>query len=326
MKIPPDLVTVIKNQLGKDYRLVSLCGDASHRQYWQVLSKSNSLILCYDKDLIEKEWTETPQGIVHNLLDYRGVSVPHFYYTEAGYSLQEDGGSVAYDIMDKISDIKKFYETALDELLLIQSVSPDGSHPFQIAFDEEKLNFETDFFIKHFVQGYCAIDDNGFLKELKSLFSLINELLFQPDKFVLSHRDYHCKNILYLNQKIMIIDYQDARLGLPQYDVVSLLQDPYCMLEDDLRKYLIDYYFSKMNDELYISLNRNDFDYLYEIMAFQRNVKAIGSYGFLVTEKSKPEYEKFILPAVRYLKSYGKKSKEVKEGVELILEKVENKI
>lgn len=73
---------------------------------------------------------------------------------------------------------------------------------------------------------------------LRREFEAITETLVQPEHFVLNHRDFHSRNIMIRNGKPVLIDFQDARMGLPQYDAVSLIRDSYTDLDNELAEEL----------------------------------------------------------------------------------------
>ena len=104
--------------------------------------------------------------------------------------------------------------------------SPDYV-PYGIAFDVEKLTWELDFFIKHFIEAYRGVVIPGPERdELRREFAvLVEELAAEPR--VLCHRDYHSRNLMLHHDRLYIIDFQDARMGPDTYDLVSLLRDAY---------------------------------------------------------------------------------------------------
>ena len=106
--------------------------------------------------------------------------------------------------------------------------------PYQVAFDEEKLLWELEFFTKHFLEGYRGVQippsDRARLRAEWE--SIARELAAEPR--VLCHRDYHSRNLMVSGADLYIIDFQDARMGPDTYDLVSLLKDSYVDLGDDV--------------------------------------------------------------------------------------------
>ena len=193
------------------------------------------------------------------------------------------------------------YERYLDALdLLIEAQYPLVGllphHPAQdLAFDEQKLLYELDFFCQHFLRNLLGIKDD--LADLRQEFVTLSRWLAHRPR-VLCHRDYHARNIMIHNGTCKWIDFQDARMGPHTYDVVSLLRDSYVSIQESTREGLFDYYLNKLNLRLR-DLNKkswNPDDYKEEClhMGLQRNIKAMGSFAYLATVKSKLSYLKFV--------------------------------
>lgn len=107
-----------------------------------------------------------------------------------------------------------YYKMALDELLKIHLIASKDQSPcvaFNLAFDIEKLSWELNFTKKHFIEGILQYNQCG--SELEKEFIKISEILSRPPKFI-QHRDYHSRNIMVFQNKVRVIDFQDARIGL----------------------------------------------------------------------------------------------------------------
>src|ERR1051325_4648213 len=100
-----------------------------------------------------------------------------------------------------------------------------------LAFDEAKLKWELGFFFANYINKYLGMKldpatANAVNQDFKSLCA---ELAARPR--VLTHRDYHTRNLMVHDGKLYIIDQQDARMGPASYDLASLLSDPYAGLD-----------------------------------------------------------------------------------------------
>src|ERR671920_1113635 len=120
--------------------------------------------------------------------------------------------------------------------------SPDYL-PYGVAFDVEKLTWELDFFIKHFIEAYRGVVIPAAARdELRREFTVVVESLASEPR-VLCHRDYHSRNLMLHHGELYIIDFQDARMGPDTYDLVSLLRDSYVDFTeqhvDDLMAYFL---------------------------------------------------------------------------------------
>ena len=102
-----------------------------------------------------------------------------------------------------------------------------GYLPYGIAFDVEKLTWELDFFVRHFVEAYRGISVPASQREAlaEEWSAIASELAAEPR--VLCHRDYHSRNLMLHDGSLYIIDFQDARMGPDTYDLASLLRDSY---------------------------------------------------------------------------------------------------
>ena len=99
-----------------------------------------------------------------------------------------------------------------------------------------------EFFLKHYVLGYrgVALDEARSMAIRAELRLLVERLAAEPR--VLCHRDYHSRNLMLHQQRLYLIDYQDARLGPDTYDLASLLRDSYVDLSDSTVNWLLAYF------------------------------------------------------------------------------------
>ncbi len=287
--------------------LTPLQHDASSRRYYRITTATKSLIVCYDETLQTISLKNYPFYITHRLLKNYTISIPEVYVydSEKGLIMQDDLGDILLSDHSLKSDkdkLKKFYTQAIDTMITLQSIPNNGSLPFQLAFDQEKLMFEFDFFIEHALLGYfTASPDASEIQCIKNEFIKIASILAKQEYFVFTHRDYHSRNLMVYDDTLYVIDFQDARMGLPQYDLVSLLRDPYSQLEESLYIELCNYYYTVSFEKGIHSFSRDEFDYYYNIMAFQRLIKAIGTYGYQSMVKKSDRYRESITVALEYL-------------------------
>jgi aminoglycoside/choline kinase family phosphotransferase len=170
--------------------------------------------------------------------------------------------------------------------------------PYGIAFDVEKLSWELDFFTKHLIEAYRGIViADAARQELRDAFMpLVEELAGEPR--VLCHRDYHSRNLMLHQDKLYIIDFQDARMGPDTYDLVSLLRDSYVDLAEQTVDELIAYFLALKGHSGSEATFRERFD----AMALQRNLKALGTFGYQTTARRNPVYIQYIPRTLRYVR------------------------
>jgi aminoglycoside/choline kinase family phosphotransferase len=196
------------------------------------------------------------------------------------------------------------YREAIRLLLDIQFAGPSrASIPiegFSLAFDYEKLNWEVNFTIEHFYEIHLKRDfDPCDRQTLTKGFDLIcNTLANEPRVF--THRDYHSRNIMVIpnesdgTERFSAIDFQDARMGCPQYDLASLLRDSYYQLDEFRIARLLDYYMDEYEKRAHVKLDRPHFIKIFDWMSIQRNFKAIGSFASFLNLRGNPAYLKYV--------------------------------
>lgn len=316
----------ISENIGGFDSALKLAGDVSTRLYYRVLYGNRSAILCSDPAFKGRSTEEYPFIIVHDIFKSAKVNLPEIYATKSidGLLLLEDlGDDMVESVIDKFSahEILSLYKKIITELVKIQSIKNDGSLPFTISFDTDKLMFEFDFFIEHFLKGYLKINESQAGKsihELRNEFMKIAQILVKPGFFVINHRDFHARNIILHKDNPYIIDFQDARLGLPQYDAVSLLRDSYVSLEQGIFNELKLYYMEASKSAGIHSMGPDEFNFYFDVMAFQRNVKALGTFGFMVSKKNDSRYERHIAPSIKYLPGYAERNEELEKAMGII--------
>jgi hypothetical protein len=174
-----------------------------------------------------------------------------------------------------------------------QELASDRFIPYSIAFDVPKLTWEMDFFVKHFVAAYRGAEITPADREaLTAEFgALVAELA--AEERVLCHRDYHSRNLMWRDGRLFIIDFQDARMGPDTYDLVSLLRDSYVDISEDA---LADYiaYFLALRGGSPSAGDAVEFRRRFDLMALQRNLKALGTFGYQTATRGNPVYIQYI--------------------------------
>ncbi len=160
------------------------------------------------------------------------------------------------------------------------------------ALDKEMFLWETSYFASHCVSEFFGLD-----KLLTADWEMErNRLAEDASALPLTaiHRDFQSENILIHNDKIKFVDYQGARLGAVEYDISSLLFDPYISVIDKQMRYrLLDYYCERSSR----SITR----YSFHITLFQRLMQALGAYSNLSLHKGKQRYKDYIPTALELL-------------------------
>ena len=106
------------------------------------------------------------------------------------------------------------------------------------------------------------------------------------------HRDYHSQNLMKVGNRVGVIDSQDALIGNPTYDLVSLIDDVRLRTSKKLKKQIYDYYLNKIN-KIY-RVNSQKFLDDFNVLSVQRSLKIIGIFSRLFVRDKKKKYLKLI--------------------------------
>ena len=177
-----------------------------------------------------------------------------------------------------------------------QELESDEYAPFRLAFDVDKLMWELDFFVDHFLVdargSTLAIEERA---ELRDEFRpLAAELADEPRVFC--HRDYHSRNLMVHEEHLYVIDFQDARMGPNTYDLVSLLRDSYVDNPTTLVDTMIDEYL-----RLTETKDAGGFRRRFDVMSVQRQLKALGTFGYQSAVAGTSRYEDDVPRTLRSL-------------------------
>jgi N-acetylmuramate 1-kinase len=291
--------------------VVPLSGDASDRRYYRVvLRDSPSLVLALHPEPFA--FDALPFVRVAALLRAMPLPVPEIvgHAEDLGVLMLQDLGDVtlqAYLSAVQPTQHEGLYRQAVAFLEILQRrgaelESPDHL-PYRIAFDVDKLTWELDFFTKHFVEGFKGVPLSPAQRQALSeeWRTLAEELASEPR--VLCHRDYHSRNLMLSAGDLFIIDFQDARLGPDTYDLVSLLRDSYVDLPDAQVDGLVAHFMALKREGTPHALPSSweqDFRDRFDAMALQRNLKALGTFGYQTTARGNPVYIQYIPRTLHY--------------------------
>src|SRR4051812_35334356 len=199
---------------------------------------------------------------------------------------------------------RAFYESALDEaskLHRLQAEKIASIRPSLPAeFNATLYHWEQQYFFENSLGRYFQVDATELarLAELPALAAIAERLDSLPRHLV--HRDFQSQNIIIRNGQACLIDFQGMRPGLPQYDIASLLYDPYVELSESERAELLQYYKDRTNCE---AADSSEFDEILNLCAMQRLMQALGAYGFLGLVKGQSGFLSHIPPAMISLRN-----------------------
>jgi aminoglycoside/choline kinase family phosphotransferase/dTDP-glucose pyrophosphorylase len=239
----------------------------------------------------------------------REISVPRIYLYDnfSGMVFLEDLGDVKLQkLVLNTKDPEKvalYYKTVIDVLIKMSTSGTEGfdiSWTYQTPYYSKDLILEKEcrYFVDAFLRGYFGMDYS--FEDFKDEFELLAEktLKFPVNGFM--HRDLQSRNIMFKDNKFYIIDFQGGRIGPVQYDLASLLIDPYVDLPYQLRAQLVDYCIKGFAK--FLQINEEQFRYCFRYCSLTRNLQILGAFGNLIRVSGKTYFEQYIPAAVKTLK------------------------
>jgi len=239
-----------------------------------------------------------------------GVSTPAFYHhdPQEGLIWMEDLGEVdlwSFREADWATRHGLYHATLREAVRLHlrgQSVlaSYSGQLTFQQAFTAELYRWEQNYFIDHCLQRHFGLGERA-LAPVRPRLEAIAERLAQRPR-VLVHRDFQSQNIMVCEGRepnVCLIDFQGMRPGLAQYDLASLLYDPYVTFTPREHEWLLSDYML-LCEEAGQPVG-DDFREIYDLCAMQRLMQALGAYGFLGYTQGRPDFLRHIPKALASL-------------------------
>lgn len=293
-----------------DYKVFSLAGDASNRRYYRVVLDQQSWVLMR-WDAFEPKNYPFLSVLEHFAKNKVHVPTVVAMSPSEGLVLLEDLGDLTLERKFWESQNQEaaldFYKMAVDEIVKIHhpaTLDKSDCTAFKIKFDTEKFLWEMNYGKDNLLAGILKFSFNETLnKEINEVFMDICRKLDEEPKRI-AHRDYHSRNLMIKLDEMRVIDFQDARMGPIQYDLVSLFKDSYVNLSDAMAENLMDYYLDQSREYLPQDFSRDHFDEIYELQSIQRCFKACGSFSSFMNLRDDRRYLKYISGTLkRVLKS-----------------------
>jgi aminoglycoside/choline kinase family phosphotransferase len=297
MSLDPRIVRYVEERKpdGLPIREVQrLAGDASDRSYYRLRLDEGSLVLALMPAPFDPESLSFLN--VARLFREIPVRIPRIQHVaaELGIVLLEDlGDALLQHEVERASREKKreLYRKAISILCRLQKrgaeLRDERYQPYRLAFDESKLSAELEFFSEHFLAGFrgARLRTNEEEALSRAFMRIAAELARLPR--VLCHRDYHSRNLMVVGSELAVIDFQDARMGPASYDLVSLLRDSYVDHDED--------FVVEMKKEFERESSRAEIEEQFDLMSLQRNLKALGTFGYQVWVKKNDVYRKYVV-------------------------------
>lgn len=274
----------------ENYQITDLPMDASLRSYSRVSTIDKSFILMD----CPPEYTGVLDFLnVAKLLRDNALQSPEIFHTDSvnGFILMEDFGDVTFQkfILSKQFSLNEIYRNIIDVLVQVQKIETHNLQHHTIDILLSGLEVSAKWYL-----GISGDKKESYIKFWRDALSSLPDL----GKVVVL-RDFHVENLMSLDdssQKIGLLDFQDAVLGSPAYDLVSLLQDARLDVPDDLETEMIDYYLS-----LNPNIDCKDFLYSYNLLGAQRNSRILGVFNRKINQDKREKYIAFLPVVKRYL-------------------------
>ena len=291
-------------------KVLPLTGDASDRRYFRVLMKGEpSIVLALHAGPIEVE--TMPFVAVAGLLRAVPLPVPAILHhsNPLGVLGLEDLGDVTLQAhlgAATPGEHAALYRQAVTFIARLQKrgaeLASDAYPPYRVAFDVEKLTWELEFFVRHYLIAYRGAAPSEVERDaLRAEWAaIVTELAGEPR--VLCHRDYHSRNLMLHEGALFIIDFQDARMGPDSYDLASLLRDSYVDLTAAQVDELIAFFLA-LTGAGPTPADQAEFRRRFDLMALQRNLKALGTFGYQTSTRGNPVYIQYIPRTLNHVRA-----------------------
>ena len=278
--------------------LKKIKGDASFRNFFRKKEDQFSSIIVYAKK--EKFKNLLVYDAINKILNNQKILAPRLYsenYSENYIEIQDFGNQTIFDVLKKKKKKDTFilFKKIIKLLHQIQSIKVKKiknfkNKDYKIPLYHKKIlmkeaNLFCDWYLK---KSYLNTSKEKFSKDFKKIIKkLLSNLTLKNNVFV--HRDFHVSNLMLVNNRIGVIDSQDALIGNKAYDLASLIDDVRFKTSKSLKRKIFDFYLKKQS-KLQISKFKNDF----EIISVLRNLKIIGIFTRLALRDRKKKYLKLI--------------------------------
>jgi aminoglycoside/choline kinase family phosphotransferase len=264
--------------------IAPLPGDASFRRYFRVKQPNGVIGMLMHAPPPEED--PRPFLAVAHWLENNGLRAPHVIAEDAGagWVLLEDFGDwrIREWLDAKPEDEVRLYQGAVNALVALHRLPPGPFAPYDLAEYQREAGL--------FVEWFCPA--KGLDVETRDWRAAWDVVLApviarqQPGVVVL--KDYHAENIMLPPDGTQgLIDFQDALVGHPAYDLVSLLQDARRDVPPMIERAMLDRYIAAAQPGA-------EFEADYAVLGAQRNAKIVGIFTRLAKRDGKPRYLELI--------------------------------
>lgn len=269
-------------------RRETLAGDASPRRYDRLTDpQTGATAVLMDAPPDQGEDVRPFVRIAEHLRAI-GLSAPEILAQDAenGFLLLEDLGDDLFArlLQDMPGQEKELYRAATDLLIALHESDP----PDLKTYTPQIMAEMTDLAFTQYRAAITGSQDETIRERFEARFMDILSQSVKGDP-VLLLRDYHAENLLWLPQRdgvarVGLLDFQDAVLGHPAYDLVSLLQDVRRDVSVAVEQTMLAHYIKQTG------WDDHRFRRAYTVLGVQRNLRILGVFTRLARERNKPYY------------------------------------
>lgn len=275
-----------------DHELIPLNGDASLRRYFIYGNK-----IAVDSPPASQKNREFIA--INKKLHDAGIYVPQIfvYDLNKGFFLLENLGSTLFADVAKEKEESFWYEKAVEVLTKLAQVTTEDLP----AFDRDFILFELSLFPEWMLnKTFNFVLDKQDAKALQDSFSRLADLCLKQPQIAM-HRDFHSRNIMIVQDKLAVIDYQDMVKGPLTYDLASLLFDCYKVLPETLVDKITTKTFTSYKSlNLTGDLSLDEFKRDLIAVSLQRHLKVLGIFCRLNIRDHKNGYLKDLPRVLNY--------------------------
>ena len=300
--------------------------DASFRRYFRVDTANGSCIVMDAPP--DKEDCEPFVRIARLMLD-AGLYAPRILAWDEpqGFMLLDDIGSqTMMDVINRDDPQANhgLYTRAVDALLMLQQSSRPGVLP---AYDEALLQRELSLFPDWYLTQHRQLQIDSTQREMldKTFQTIVQRNLAAPSVYV--HRDFMPRNLMMphdpAEQRLGVLDFQDAVYGPITYDIASLMRDAFLTWEEDVVLDVTIRYWERARKLGLMDFEdwHNDFGAFYravEWMGLQRHLKVAGIFARLTLRDGKPKYLADAPRFINYIRTTASRYSELTPLLRLI--------
>ncbi len=281
-------------------KIYPIADDASFRKFYRAVSNKSSKIIVLSTR--EKYKNLIAYTAINKFLRINRILAPKLYghnFSRGIIVIQDFGDNSFHRILIKKKKKLTIYKKLINLLIKIQKIKPrlkiknviNGTHTID-KYSNKHLFKESDLFFDWYLPLILNKKKSLDIKKKskKILNKLYNKLNCFNSYFV--HRDYHVQNLMKVGSKIGIIDSQDALIGNPAYDLVSIIDDVRIKTSLKLKKQIYNYYLKKA--QKIHKIDSSKFLEDFNILSVQRSLKIIGIFSRLFKRDKKIKYLKLI--------------------------------